>query len=161
MKTLIVYASKYGCTKTCAELLKDRLQGEVVIEEASKCRQDLNRFDAIVVGGSVYMGKLRKAAIRFITKNKEILLKKRVGLFACCYTPGGTDGFFETLFPEFILKHAVCGTSVGGIMNYERMNVAYRKLFQSLKKIEGFREGFTEPSIREEAIEKLAAAISG
>lgn len=34
MKTLIVYATKYGCTKGCAEILKSYLNGEVNIVSA-------------------------------------------------------------------------------------------------------------------------------
>ena len=44
-------------------------------------------------------------------------------------------------------------------MHYEKMNVVYRKLFQSLKKIDGFREGFQEPQINLEEIQKLADAV--
>ena len=34
MKTAIVYATKYGCTKECAEILKTYLHGEVNILSA-------------------------------------------------------------------------------------------------------------------------------
>lgn len=105
----------------------------------------MNQFDAIVIGGSVHMGKIRKGATRFISKNREILLKKRVGLFARCYTPSETEGFIETLFQDYMLGHAVCSTSVGGIMDYEKMNFVYRKLFQSLKKSRG--SVWTSPSL--------------
>ena len=44
-------------------------------------------------------------------------------------------------------------------MHYEKMNVVYRKLFQSLKKIGGFQEGFQEPQINLEEIQKLADAV--
>ena len=45
-------------------------------------------------------------------------------------------------------------------MDYEKMNFLYRKLFQSLKKIDGFNEGFTEPVINEGEIKKLAEAVN-
>ena len=44
-------------------------------------------------------------------------------------------------------------------MDYEKMSFAYRKLFQSLNKIEGFREGFVEPQIDVEEIQKLAESV--
>ncbi|EQJ51507.1 hypothetical protein QSI_4413 [Clostridioides difficile P28] len=44
-------------------------------------------------------------------------------------------------------------------MDYEQMNFLYRKMFQSLKKIDGFNEGFTEPQINKVEIKKLAEAI--
>jgi len=46
-------------------------------------------------------------------------------------------------------------------MDYEKMSFAYRKLFQSLNKIEGFREGFVEPKIDVEEIQKLAERSDG
>jgi len=54
------------------------------------------------------------------------------------------------------LTHAAYATIVGGRMDYEKMSFAYRKLFQFLNKIEGFREGFVEPKIDIEEIQKLA-----
>ena len=42
------------------------------------------------------------------------------------------------------------------VSNYDKMKFSYRKLFQSLKKIDGFNEGFTEPKILEEEIKALA-----
>lgn len=161
MKTLIVYASKYGCTKECANLLKDRLQGEVTVSTVDDCRHDLRQFDAILVGGSVYMGKIQKSITRFCKKNERVLLQKKLGLFASCYTPIDTEGYLETLFPQNLLTHAVYATLVGGKMDYDKMNVAYRKLFQSLKKIEGFRAEFVEPEIQMTEIQRLADAMNG
>lgn len=66
----------------------------------------------------------------------------------------------ETLFPLELIDHAFYVTSVGGEMNYEKMNFLYRKMFQSLKKIDGFNDGFTEPEINKVEIKKLVEAIS-
>lgn len=160
MKTLIVYATKYGCTKDCAKLLKDRLTGEVTITTISDCRYNLDQFDAIIIGGSVYMGKIQKSITNFCKKNEAILLQKKVGLFASCYTPTDTKSYLNTLFPQSLLDHAICAALVGGRMDYEKMNFAYRKLFQSLKKIEGFRAEFEEPEIQLHEIQRLADTIN-
>lgn len=40
------------------------------------------------------------------------------------------------------------------------MNFLYRKMFQSLKKIDGFNEGFSEPEINKEELEKLVEAMN-
>lgn len=160
MKILIVYATKYGCTKKCAEILKSYLKGEINIISAKADRINLAEYDVVLIGGSVYMGKIRKEITHFCNRNLNQLLRKKIGLFACCYTPNGTEGFFETLFPLELLNHASYVTSVGGEMDYEKMNFLYRKLFQSLKKIDGFNEGFTEPEINNNEIKKLAEAIS-
>lgn len=160
MKIAIVYATKYGCTKKCAEILKSYLHGEVSIYSAKADKINLSQYDAVFIGGSVYMGKIQKEITHFCKRNLKQLLHKRIGLFACCYTPKDTEGFFETLYPIELINHAFYVTSVGGIMDYEKMNFLYRKLFQSLKKIDGFNEGFTEPAINEDEIKKLAEAVN-
>ncbi len=159
MRTLIVYGTKYGCTRKCAELLKGCLTGEVCLQNAKSARGSLKEYDAVIIGGSVYMGKIRREISRFCEQNSKELLKKRLGLFACCYTPKGTEGFLETLFPQDLLHHAAYATVVGGEMHDEKMNFVYRKLFQSLKKIDGFQEGFQEPQINLEEIQRLADAV--
>lgn len=160
MKIAIVYATKYGCTKKCAEILKSYLYGEVSIHSAKADKINLSQYDAVFIGGSVYMGKIQKEITHFCKRNLKQLLHKRIGLFACCYTPKDTEGFFETLYPIELINHAFYVTSVGGEMNYEKMNFLYRKMFQSLKKIDGFNEGFTEPVINESEIKKLAETVN-
>lgn len=160
MKTLILYSTKYGCTKKCAEILKSYLNGDVYILHIKSAPASLTEYDTVLIGGSIYMGKIQKEITRFCKHNTKQLLQKKLGLFACCYTPNGTDGFFETLFPKELLCHASYVTAVGGEMNYEKMNVIYRKMFQALKKIDGFHEGFQEPQINRKEIQKLADAVS-
>lgn len=160
MKIAIVYATKYGCTKKCAEILKSYLHGEVSIYSAKADKINLSQYDVVFIGGSVYMGKIQKEITQFCKHNLKQLLHKKIGLFACCYTPKDTEGFFETLFPLELLNHASSVTSVGGKMDYEKMNFLYRKLFQSLKKIDRFNEGFTESEINDGEIKKLAEAVN-
>ncbi len=160
MKTLIIYATKYGCTKECAEILKSYLKGDVDLFSAKTGNINIAPYDVVFIGGSVYMGKIQKEITHFCRRNLKKLLSVKLGLFVCCYTPNGTDGFFETLFPLELLNHASYVTSVGGKMDYEKMNFIYRKMFQSLKKIEGFNEGFTEPVINKDSIKKLAETVS-
>lgn len=159
MKVLIVYGTKYGCTKKCAEILKSYLPGEVTVISAKAAPASLKSYDVVFIGGSVYMGKMRKEVIRFCSQNKIELMNKRLGIFVCCYTPNGTEGFIETLFPQEILSHASYVTCVGGEMNYEKMNVIYRKMFQALNKIDDFKKGFIEPQIHIEELQTLAEKV--
>lgn len=164
MRVLVVYATKYGCTAECAEMLAERLRdlgAEAVVAEAPARGVDPTSFDAVLVGGSVYMGRIRPAATRWLKWHRRALLARPLGLFACCYTPDGTEGFLESLFPAHFLAHARTATCVGGRMDYERMSPAYRKLFMSLKRIPDFNEKFTEPEIDEAAIAHLAGVMCG
>ena len=81
MKTLIVYGTKYGCTQKCAELLKERLSGEVCLQNAKSAQGSLKEYDAVFIGGSVYMGKIRGEVSRFYRRHHKELLKKRLGLY--------------------------------------------------------------------------------
>lgn len=160
MKTLIIYGTKYGCTKKCAEILKTYIKGGVDIVSVKDGRFQLEYYDNIIIGCSVYMGKIQSEITKFCKKYKKKLLKKKVGIFISCYTPNDTEGFFEGLFYKDLLSHASYVTTIGGEMDYEKMNVFYRKMFQSLKKIDGFNEGFVEPEIRIEDIKNLAKIIN-
>ena len=160
MRALIVYGTKYGCTEKCVDILKSYLDIEVDVFNAKSNKIRLEKYDVVIIGGSVYMGKIQKEVTHFCKRNIKKLLKKKLGIFVCCYTPNGTDGFFETLFPVELLHHASYVTCVGGEMNYEKMNFFYRKMFEALEKIDGFNEGFSEPQINEEEIKKLAEVFN-
>ena len=78
MKTAIVYATKYSCTKECAEILKTYLHGEVNILSAKADKINLSQYDAVFIGGSVYMGKIQKAVsyTHLLPVTWELLAKK-------------------------------------------------------------------------------------
>ena len=48
MKTAIVYATKYGCTKKCAEILKTYLHGEVNILSVKADKINLSQYYAFL-----------------------------------------------------------------------------------------------------------------
>lgn len=67
MKTAIVYATKYGCTKRCAEILKSYLKGEVTILSVKADKINLSQYDAVFIGGSIYIWvKSRKKLPSFV-----------------------------------------------------------------------------------------------
>lgn len=159
MKTLIVYASKNGCTSDCVHHLQTKLKGDVTVVNAAKKIPKLDDFDTILIGGSVHMGKIQRKITSFCNQNKGQLLEKKLGLFVCCYTSEGEPGFLESLFDERLLAHATITSIFGGEMRYDRLSFAYRKLFESLNKIEGFRQGFVEPEIKYAEIEGFAEVV--
>jgi len=161
MKTLIVYATKYGCTLKCAEMLKSLIDGDSKIAQAKDRAINLKEYDNVIIGGSVYMAKMRREITTFCNSHKKQLLSKRLALFACCYTPSEDTEYMKRLFSVELLNHSVCSTTVGGIMNYEKMNFAYKKMFEWLRKIDDFNKEFVEPEIRTEDLQKIAKAING
>ncbi len=160
MNTLIIYASRYGCTRDCSEYLKNHLDGEVTLISIEEKIPNINKFDNIIIGGSVYMGKIQRSVLSFCKRNRDILMKKSTGFFICCYTPKETDKFIEKFFERDILNHARCIAIFGGEMRYEKMNILYRKLFSSLNRIEDYRKNFQEPKIDYDEIDSFAKIMN-
>ena len=56
MKTLILYATKYGATEACARLLAQNLEGEVQIINIKQAKDiDLRKYDRVILGSSIYV----------------------------------------------------------------------------------------------------------
>jgi menaquinone-dependent protoporphyrinogen oxidase len=89
-KTLVAYATRYGCTRQIAERVADVLREkgqEVDIQEASAVA-DLGPYSAVVVGSPLYIGKMLKDATAFLERHQAALEKLPVALF----TPGPVRG---------------------------------------------------------------------
>lgn len=161
MKTLIVYASQNGSTADCVDYLQSRLAGEVTTINVNDGKiPKLTDFDTILVGGSVHIGKIQRKITSFCKRNKKQLLEKNVGLFVCCYTAEDQEGFLESLFDSSLLAHATITAIFGGEMRYEKLSFPFRKLFESLNKVEDFRQGFIEPEIKYAEIERFAEVVA-
>ena len=83
MKTLVVYTSKYGTTKKCAEKLTSALVDATLYSCDEKKPLSLDEYERVVLGSSVYMGRPRKNLKKFIQNNHHILLDKTIALFIC------------------------------------------------------------------------------
>jgi len=78
MKGIIVYKGKYGATKQYADWLAQELQLPVISADNIRSTQ-LNEYDVILIGTSVYFGKLKITA--WIKENQSILEGKALFLF--------------------------------------------------------------------------------
>ena len=83
-KGLIVYKGKYGATHQYANWLGEQL-GYPVTEAGSADARTLNKYDVIVMGGSVYVGKIMIG--RWMKEYEDILRRKELFLFVVCGTP--------------------------------------------------------------------------
>ena len=102
MKILIVYATRGGVSRTCAEMLQEKLQErhEVTcchIVDGAPSPED---FDVVVVGGSIRMGKLNKKLKKYIRENREALTNMPSAAFICCGFPADLDDYVETQLPR-------------------------------------------------------------
>ena len=155
MSTLIVYASKYGFTKTCAEILAKKLGENVDIYDLNSNLPDLMKYDKVIVGGSIYAGKIRKPVMRFCTDNLNTLKGKKLGLFICGMAKeDDAQKQLESSFPQELL--AVCAAKgfFGGECNYEKMNFLEKFI---MKKITGSKQ--SQSRVAEDNITRFAGLM--
>jgi len=136
MKTLIIYASKYGTTEDCAFELKNQIKGEtklINMKENSKT-VDIDEFDNIIIGCSIYMTRISLEIFNFCEQNLQKLLDKKVGIFLCC---GFLEQFQEYLnqnFPKELLENAVISQHFGAEARVSKMKFITKCMFRALTK---------------------------
>ena len=84
MEGLIIYKSKYGATQQYASWAGQDLRLDIYTCDDLD-RSQLNKSNFVVIGSSVYMGKLIIAD--WLKKNAVVLQNKKLFLFIVCATP--------------------------------------------------------------------------
>ena len=134
MATLIAYATKHGITEKCAKELQKRIPN-AELWNLKNGTPDPAKFDAVILGASIYAGMPRKQVKSFAAKYGAELIKKKLGLFLCCMADGEqAQKQMEAAFaPE--LRKAACAQGVlGGGFNVSDMG-SFEKFI--VKKISG------------------------
>jgi menaquinone-dependent protoporphyrinogen oxidase len=84
MTVLIAVSSRHGTTRDIAEVVATQLrkEGIRVAVQAAKRVEDIGRFEAVIIGSAVYMGRWLPEALRFVDERLEALRTKPVWLFS-------------------------------------------------------------------------------
>lgn len=153
MKSIIIYATKYGCTEKVSNLLKSKMGGEVLLVNVIQEKvPDIGEYDTIILGGSIYIGKIHKKLTGYIKSNLELLLKKRIGLFICgSEEPEACEKELISAFPSELQNHAISKEVFGYEIYVEKLNFIEKKMMKAIK---GVCESISELS--EEKIESFA-----
>lgn len=135
MKTLIIYGTKHGTAEKCSKQLKGKLQGEVTVINIKKDNvPDLNIFDNIIIGGSIYIGQVQKEIKNFCSKNINVLMNKRIGLFICGMNDKDITTLINNSFPQELLNKAVTKEFFGGEVILKNMNFFERFIMKKIGK---------------------------
>lgn len=125
MKILVAYATKYGCTEKCAHILSEKLNGEVDLYNLKDKKSiDLSKYEKVIVGGSIYLGKIQKEVTEFCEANFNRLLEKKTGLFICCMREAEfaktqlLDSFANELTDAAIVKETFGGEFIFSKMSF-------------------------------------------
>jgi menaquinone-dependent protoporphyrinogen oxidase len=121
---IIVYASRHGATEKCALELKQRIGSAVtLINLAQKRNPDIGPHDAVIIGGSIHIGKMNRRVERFIRRNAAGLLTRKLGLYMCHMAEGEeADKEFNQAYPESLRNHSIARGNFGGEFDFAHMS---------------------------------------
>lgn len=132
MNIWIIYASKTGTTRDCAEKLATLFSlHRVTCVDIEKEIPDIREADVILVGTSVRMGRIATSVRKFLTENHEVLLTVHLGLFLCCGFCDNAESYFKNNYAADLLEHADSAMTFGGEMRVERQK-GFDKLIAKL-----------------------------
>jgi len=156
LRTLIAYRTKYGTAAACARLLLEKIGGDTVLADLADARDvNVGDYDVVLVGGSIYAGKVQRAVVSFCERNRPALLQRGVGIFLCCLYQG-EDALMQlhSAFPDWLLAHASARALPGGEVHYARLTFLDRLLVRGLTHAKGELSRM-DPR----ALDDLAAAV--
>ncbi|MNW58452.1 Protoporphyrinogen IX dehydrogenase [menaquinone] [compost metagenome] len=157
MNTLIVYATKYGCTEKCAEMLSQELDGHVDLINLKKVKDiDISKYEKVIIGGSIYIGKIQKEVTEFCSKHIEQLKNKRIALFICGMQEG--DAIQSELNQNFnaeLIERAEAKEWFGGEFTFKKMNFLERFIVKKVVKVTT-----DQSNILQDHIHRLAQVIN-
>jgi menaquinone-dependent protoporphyrinogen oxidase len=158
MKVLIAYATRFGTTEKCADILAEisrekNLEVELIDLKKNK-RIKPENYDLVVIGGSFLISRMNAYVEKFVKMNLNILLNTKTAIFMC-----GSDENWENEikkgFPEELLDKAVAKGYFGYELNLDKMNPILRNMIQKASKT---TESISK--INTENIRKFAAEIT-
>ena len=143
MKIAILYGTKYGTTEKVAELISRLIENHnkndngltdvklINLKEKDNVNLD---FDVLIIGSSVYMGRIRKEVKNFLKKYKNTLIEKHIALFICGANEIEGIKQIDKVFPSEIVDHSIVTAFLGGELNLDKMNFFDSKIAQLIIK---------------------------
>ncbi|MCK5842086.1 MAG: hypothetical protein KAH31_07960 [Candidatus Sabulitectum sp.] len=138
MSAVILYTTKYGTAEKCAGILQKKASDSVQSVNIKDSPEfDLTPFSTVVLGASVYVEKIQREMSAFCEKNREELLKKKIGLYICSGDTGKAGRGYLKLFGKDIHNHAISKKLFGSEIYWEKMNPIEKLAMRIIKKSKG------------------------
>ena len=164
MKTLIVYATRYGATAGTAEEIAKILREEgfdvKVVNAKEEKITDISEYELIIVDGSLEMTRWTDETEDFLKKFQKDLAQKKVVIFVSSAMKSVYEReskkeelekmrkvYLEDKAAKYALKPIAFGL-FGGVIDYNKMGLIARKTLGSVKtrlEAAGFKE--TKPGM--------------
>ena len=129
MKVLVVYATKTGSTRECAQMLKESLAPHTVtLCDAAKEDISPDGYDKVIVGTYIRFGKGAKSVLAYLKKHEDALKSARASYFICCAYADMADTYIEELLGDELFRHAEYTANFGGTLKTDRQKNFIMKL---------------------------------
>lgn len=141
MKSIVLYRSKYGSTKSYAQWIAEALSCEA--KDAKNVKVDeLSEYDTIILGGGLYAEII--AGVSLITKNIEKLQGKKLIVYTTGITPMDCREYYDGMVIEKnfkgYIKDKVKVFNFPGKMLMSELSLVHRTALKSLKSIMSKKE---------------------
>jgi len=156
MKTLIVYATKYGATRQIGESIAAQMGGAALYDVNSHAPIAIDEYDCIVLGSPLTAGMVRKEIKAFAEKNADVLAGKRLGIFVSGLQADGGDEYLTKNFPAALLDSARAKAFLGGVFDPAKCGWVARAVIKAVAKLEAYTS-----AIDEERIASFARELRG
>lgn len=155
MRTLILYSSKYGFTEKVAKRLGEHMDNDVVLKNCTKDFSiDLTKFDNVIIGSSIYVGKPSVTVLDFCESYQRLLMNKKLGFFVTGIRQEEAKGVIHENFPEDLVKHAKVKGYFGYGFDFDKMHFLDKVITRIVVK-----KSESEEKIHHLEIEKFANAF--
>lgn len=156
MNFLIIYMSHHGTTRKVVDELKERLGSEntTLVNLEKDPVPDLDRFETIIIGGSIHVGQIQKPIKRFCDDHKQELLKHHLGLFLCFMNKEQGKQEFESAYLKELREHSSANGLFGGELLFDKMNFMEKII---TRKVSGVKESVS--ALDEDAIQSFAKTM--
>jgi len=158
MKALIVYATRYGATAGTSEEIAKILREEGfdvrVINAKEEKVKEISRYELVIVGSGMQMGKWTSEADGFLDRFRKELEQKKLALFVSSMkTVSEREGKIDDVakirkaaLEDPVTKynlHPIALGFFGGVIDYNKMNFLFRRTMGFLK-VQLEKDGFKE-----------------
>lgn len=135
MNTLIIYASKHGTAEKCAQELSQKLKGKADLYNIKKGKlPELTQYERVIIGGSIYVGRIQREISEFCTNNLALLKQKKIGLFLCCMNQKEYDTQLKNSFPGELIDRAESIGNFGAEFIMKDMNFLEKAAIKMVSK---------------------------
>ena len=144
---LVVYSSGYGATKEVAEeiahVLAGQLECNITTKSIHEC-DDINGYDAIVLGSSIRADKPLANARDFFSIHRHHLGQKKLALFVVSITAATPEGveiakrdYVTQLHDRYPWVSPMSVAAFGGKVDFTKLNPVMQSLVRNVMKEKG------------------------